>query len=103
MTVSVNTGISVVLGLIDAANQISTLVRAAQASGRETLSQEEWGAIRRMDDAARADLLAALGGVLTPSQAGTGGDSGRTGPEASGESGAAPGASQDPVAALPPP
>ncbi len=44
------------------AQQMSALVLKAQLEGRETLTEEEWAQIRAADDAARAALVAAIGG-----------------------------------------
>ena len=48
------------ISLITRGLQISQLVKAAQAAGRDTFTAEEWAAITGEDDAARARLVEAI-------------------------------------------
>jgi len=95
MTVSIATGLQVGLDLLAAAQQISSMVQSAQAAGRDTLTQEEWAAIRRLDDEARAKAGAAIAALLAPAEpsAGSAGGAGED------PAGTAPGSSGSPEAA----
>lgn len=48
------------IALLTRGLQISQLVKAAQAEGRDTLTPEEWAAVTEPDDAARARLVEAI-------------------------------------------
>jgi hypothetical protein len=48
------------LELLTKANVVSQLVNKAQNEGRDTLTQEEWNSVIKMDDDARNKLQAAI-------------------------------------------
>jgi len=47
--------------LASQAGIISDMIKKAQAEGRDTLTEAEWGAILGADDAAREELRKAIG------------------------------------------
>ena len=51
--------ITLLLGLLDRASQIGTLITTARGEGRD-VTKEELDALVAMDQAARADLVAAI-------------------------------------------
>ena len=52
--------ITLLLALLERGAAISALIAKAQAEGRPNLTAEEWKTITDADDAARADLVAAI-------------------------------------------
>ena len=52
--------VTLLLALLDRAAAISALIAKAQAEGRPNLTAEEWKQITDSDDAARAELVAAI-------------------------------------------
>ena len=52
--------ITLLLALLERGAAISALIAKAQAEGRPNLTAEEWKQIVDADDAARADLVAAI-------------------------------------------
>lgn len=65
---TVSAGLDLAIEAMTRAVQVSTIVRAAQAAGRTTLTDEEWGAINDADSQARAELVRAIASK-TPSPA----------------------------------
>lgn len=57
---SVLVALDLAISLITRGLQISQLVKAARAEGRETFTAEEWAVITGEDDAARARLVEAI-------------------------------------------
>lgn len=66
MTLSLNTAFALAIELINAAQRVTTLVQAAQHSGRDVLSQEEGAAVVRLHTAAMEGLQTALTDLLVP-------------------------------------
>ncbi|MGH7744389.1 MAG: hypothetical protein ACREQ5_06145 [Candidatus Dormibacteria bacterium] len=64
MTVQI--AISLLLALIDRAQQISQIINTAQNANRTTLTPDEWAAVVAPDDKARAVLVAALTASAAP-------------------------------------
>jgi hypothetical protein len=52
--------IDLMLALLSRAAEVSQVIAAARAEGRDTLTPDEWAAILKADDAARDALLAAI-------------------------------------------
>ena len=52
--------VTLLLALLERGAAISALIAKAQAEGRPNLTTEEWAQITQADDAARADLVAAI-------------------------------------------
>jgi hypothetical protein len=57
---AISLAIELALQLLTRSQQISTVVAAAQAAGRDHLTPEEWSAITSQADDARAALVAAI-------------------------------------------
>lgn len=57
------------INLSQQAQQVSGIIQKAQTEGRTTLTPEEWAVITGADDAARAQLVAALQKALAPAPA----------------------------------
>ena len=56
----VTEAVTLLLALLDRAAAISALIAKAQAEGRPNLTPDEWKQITDSDDAARAELVAAI-------------------------------------------
>lgn len=67
MTVSLQTAMNVASKFIQVLPQIFNVIQTVQASNRTNLTQEEWGGIRRLHQAAAPDQIAA--GAPTQTQA----------------------------------
>lgn len=52
--------ITLLLGLVDRAASIKTLIETLRAEGRDKLTDSEWAALQASDDAARARLEAVI-------------------------------------------
>lgn len=59
-TAAVSAAVDLLVGLLSNAQQISTLIQTAQASGRTTLTAEEWASVIGADNSAEAALVAAI-------------------------------------------
>jgi hypothetical protein len=56
----VSAAVDLLVALIDNAQQISTMIQAAQAAGQTTLTPAQWATIVGADNSAEAALMAAI-------------------------------------------